>query len=343
MATFMYVSLQREDRIAQYTLDQSTGALAHHADYPLAGMPAPMAVDPRKRFLFVGRRLAGDYGLTGFSIEPGTGHLAQLNSIPLGGDPVHLSVDRGGNYLLSAYYYQARVGVHGFDDAGNLGPSPIEWRETGIGAHYIQTDPQNRYAFVPHIAEGNHTGVNAIFQFRFHQDSGRLTPNDPDRAIPTSPEGPRHFCFHPNLDVLYSSNEQGCSVTVYHFDPVGGTLSPFQTVPTLPDGYDGPNSCSQIQITPSGGFLYAPNRGHNSIAGFAVDQADGSLTPLDRTPTEPIPRAFSLDNSGTYLYATGLDSGNLASYRIDQDTGNLHPLDVYPVGQGPMWVSIIDL
>ncbi len=343
MATFMYVSLQQEDRIAQYVLDPDTGGLQHEADFSLAGMPAPMAVDPQQRFLFVGRRLPGEFGMSGFSIRPGDGHLEPLNHIPLGGDPVHISVDRGGNYLLSAYYYQARVGVHGFDANGALDASPIEWRETGIGAHYIQTDPENRFAFTPHIAEGNHTGVNAIFQFEFHQESGRLTPNSPDRVIPDAPEGPRHFCFHPNLNVLYSSNEQGCSVSAYHFDPVGGTLSPFQTVTTLPDGFGGHNSCSQIQITPSGRFLYAPNRGHNSIAGFAVDETDGSLTPLGQTATEPIPRAFSLDTSGRYLYATGLESGNLATYAVDQGSGQLEPRSVQPVGSGPMWVLIIDL
>ena len=343
MGTFMYVSLQQEDRIAQYAVDTATGALEHRADYALAGMPAPMAVDPQNRFLFAGRRLAGGYGLTGFAIQPETGHLEQLNSIPLGGDPVHISVDRSGRYLLSAYYYQARVGVHGFNDAGTLDPSPIEWLQTGIGAHYIETDPQNRYVFVPHIAEGNHTGVNAVFQFRFDQNSGHLTPNSPDRAIPTSPEGPRHFCFHPSLDMLYSSNEQGCSVTTYQLNPANGTLDRLRSVTTLPDGFGGYNACSQIQITPSGRFLYAPNRGHNSIAGFAVNPDDGSLTPLGQTATEPIPRAFSLDTSGNFLYAAGLESGNLAAYRIDQDTGGLEPLDVYPVGQGPMWVSIIDL
>ncbi len=343
MPTFMYVSLQRDDRIAQYILDPATGAAEHRADYALTGMPAPMAVDPQRRFLFVGRRQAGEYGLTGFSIQPETGRLEQLNSVPLDGDPVHVSVDRSGRYLLSAYYYQARVGVHGFDADGNLAATPVEWRETGIGAHYVQTDRQNRYAFVPHIAEGNHTGVNAIFQFRFDEDSGHLTPNVPDRVTPNAPEGPRHFCFHPNLDVLYSSNEQGCSVTAYHLNPDRGTLSPFQTVPTLPDGFDGSNSCSQIQITPSGRFLYAPNRGHNSIAGFAVDQSDGSLTPLGQTATEPIPRAFSLDTSGAFLYATGLESGSLATYRVDHGTGALQPLGVHPLGNGPMWTLIIDL
>ena len=343
MTTFMYVSLQQEDRIAQYVVDPNTGELEHQADYALAGMPAPLAADPERRFLFAGRRLPGEFGLSGFRIRPGDGSLEPVNHVPLGGDPVHISVDRSARYLLSAYYYQARVAVHGFDGEGVLEASPIEWRETGIGAHYIQTDPSNRYAFVPHIAEGNHTGANAIFQFRFDQESGRLSPNEPDRIIPNAPEGPRHFCFNPGLNVLYSSNEQGCSVSAYRFDADAGLLTPFQTVPTLPDGYDGPNSCSQIQITPDGRFLYAPNRGHNSIAAFAVDRADGGLTALGQTATEPIPRAFSLDTSGRFLYSAGLDSGELAAYRIDPDGGHLEPLATYPVGQGPMWVLIIDL
>lgn len=343
MAAYLYVSLQGDDVIARYDLDQATGGLANRTEFALAGMPAPMATDPDKRFLFVGRRRAGEYGLTSFSIDGGSGDLARINDINLGGNPVHISVDRTGNYLLSAYYYQARVGVHAFGDDGRLDPTPIEWRETGIGAHYIQTDASNRYAFVPHIAEGSQTGPNAIFQFRFDEATGRLTPNTPDRANPTSPEGPRHVCFNPNLDVVYSSNEQGCSVTAYRLDAEAGTLSPFQTVPTLPEDFTDRNTCSQIQITPSGRFLYAPNRGHNSVAGFAVDAEDGSLTAIGRVATEAVPRAFSLDTTGSYLYASGLDTGRLASYRVNQDSGELEPLEVYGIGREPMWVLTIDL
>ena len=270
MPTYLYVSLQQEDRIVQFSLDPDSGGVAQLADYPLAGMPAPLATDPERRFLFAGRRRPQQFGLTGFRIQPDTGQLERINDIPLGGDPVHISVDRGGRYLLSAYYYQARVGVHGFSADGTLTAAPIEWRETGIGAHYIQTDPQNRFAFVPHIAEGNMTGPNAIFQFHFDANSGRLTPNDPDRVTPAAPEGPRHFCFHPGMDVLYASNEQGCSVTAYRLDAARGILEPFQTAPTLPDGFTDRNTCSQIQITPSGRFLYAPNRGpqqHRRVCG----------------------------------------------------------------------------
>ena len=301
MTTYVYISLQREDRISLYVQDPNTGGLTRRTEFPLSGMPAPLAVDPQRRFVFAGRRQPGDFGLTSYAIDHATGRLREIGGVSLDGDPVHISVDRTGKYLLSAYYYQARVGVHGFGEDGALDAAPIEWRRTGIGAHYVQTDPSNRYAYVPHIAEGAHTGVNAIFQFHFDQLTGRLALGYPARAIPKSPEGPRHVCFHPNLDVVYSSNEQGCSVTAYRFNRANGALTPFQTVPTLPDGYSERNSCSQIQITPSGKFLYAPNRGHNSIAGFAVDAADGTLTPLGQTPTEDIPRAFSLDPSGKFL------------------------------------------
>ena len=343
MAIYMHISLQQEDRISLYVVDPDTGALWRRTEFPLPGMPAPMAVDPLKRFLFVGRRRPGEFGLSSFSIDRGTGRLALLNSIGLEGDPVHISTDRVGNYLLSAYYYQARAGVHRFDTDGELDASPVEWLETGIGAHYIQTDPSNRYAFVPHIAEGSHTGLNAIFQFKFDGTSGSLAANAPDRVVPGAPEGPRHICFNPNLDVVYSSNEQGSSVTAYSFDRAQGALTPFQTVPTLPEGFDGRNSCSQIQVTPSGRFLYAPNRGHNSIAGFAVDRSDGSLTPIGHVATEAVPRAFSLDPHGQLPLCRRLGVGPPGLVRVNQDSGALEPLEVYPIGKAPMWVLIAEL
>jgi hypothetical protein len=116
-----------------------------------------------------------------------------------------------------------------------------------------------------------------------------------------------------------------------------GTLSAFQTVSTLPEGYTGRNTCSQIQLTPSGQWLYVPNRGHNSIAGFAV-AADGRLTAVSRIATEAVPSAFSLDPEGTFVYAAGAATGRLASYRLHEETGTLTPLETYSVGQRPMWV-----
>ena len=124
--------------------------------------------------------------------------------------------------------------------------------------------------------------------------------------------GPRYYCFHPTLDIVYFSDEQGCSVTGYNMDSSSGALTAFQTVTTLPDGYTGRNTCSQIQISPSGKFLYVPNRGHNSIAGFTVD-ANGRLTAIGQVATDAVTNAFWLDPDGKFIFAVGSASGRSCS------------------------------
>jgi 6-phosphogluconolactonase len=179
-------------------------------------------------------------------------------------------------------------------------------------------------------------------QFRFDAESGSLTPNAPPRVAQANLAGPRHFCFHPSLDLVYFSNEQGCSVTAYKLDRSNGTLSPIQTISTLPDGYTTRNTCSMIHLTPSGKFLYVGNRGHNSIAGFAVDGA-GKLTAAGRAPTEAVPSAFTPDAEGKFLFAAGTASNRLASYRIDQSTGALTALGAQDIGKRPAAMTAVRL
>ena len=335
MSVFTYVTASEEDRILIFEMDPLTGKLDERGAVDVQGRPAPLAVDPARSFLYVGRRDVP--AVSTFRIDPGTGGLSPLGTVDLDADPCYLATDRSGRFLLSAYYTGGKAGVHPIGEDGVVGSPPAEWLDTAKGAHSMQTDRSNRFAFVPHIGGG--TGPNHILQFRFDDGTGRLTPNSPARVSPPSDgEGPRHFWFHPTRDILYFSNEQGCSITAYDFDSSTGTLNTFQTLSTLPDGYDGANSCAQIQITPSGRFLYAPNRGHNSIACFSVDPSTGRLAPIGRVPTEPVPRAIGVDPSGNFLLAAGLESGRLASYRINGESGELKPLGVYEAGKGPMWV-----
>ena len=335
MPYFMYISISDEDKLLIFNMSPDDGSLEPIGEVALGGRPAPMAVDPQRKFLYVGRR--GSAEISSFSIDQATGQIAHIGVAPLESEPCYLSTDRKGRYLLSSYYQAGHAAVHPIGPDGVVRTLHIEWLATDTGAHSIQTDRSNRFAFLPHIAGA---GPNMILQFRFDEATGRLTPNSPHKFVPEREDGPRHFCFHPSMDIIYFSNEQGCSVTAYSFDSSAGTLSPFQTISTLPQGYQGNNSCSQIQVSPNGKFLFAPNRGHNSIACFAVDPTDGRLTSIAQVPTEEVPRAFSLDPEGKYLYAAGLESGKLASYRIDSDSGNLEPLDVYHVGNRPMWVLI---
>ena len=336
MTMQMYITLAEEDRIARYEVDTATGALTHIGDTATAARPAPLAVNPTGDRLYVGCR--DEIAISTYAIGDG-GALAHIGDVSVDNDPCYLATDRSGRFLLSAYYEGGRCAVHAIGDDGAAVSPPVEWLATDKGAHSMQTDPANRFAFVPHISGGN--GPNAIFQFRFDAETGHITPNSPARVEPDAELGPRHFCFHPHKGILYFSDEQGCSVTAYNFDAENGTLSAFQTTSTLPDGYEGQNSCSQIQIAPSGEFLYAPNRGHNSIACFSVDAHSGALTPIDHAPSEAVPRAFSIDPTGQYLYAAGLDTGKLAAYRIEDD-GTLARFATYDVGEGPMWVLIID-
>ena len=346
----LYVCLQDEDKIAVFAMDAGTGQLTGQTEVPAVGGPSVMAISPDRRTLYVGQR-AGP-AISSFRIDPATGGLTLAGTASQPHAPTFLALDRTGKYLLSAYYQGGGAAVYRLGSDGTVGAASHDWLATDTGAHAIATDPSNRFAFVPHIARvqdnvleppKNIPGPNVIMQFRFDAETGRLTANTPSRVEQPDLIGPRHYCFHPSLDLAYFSNEQGCSVTAYRLDRVTGTLSAVQTVTTLPDGYTARNTCSQIHLTASGKFLYVGNRGHNSIAGFAVDAATGRLTAIGHAATEAVPSAFALDPSGHFVFAAGTASGRLASYRINGETGALTPLATQAVGQRPAAVLITRL
>lgn len=350
MPYHVYVCLQDDDKIAAFSMDAATGQLSRQAEVPVAGGPSSLAISPNRQVLYVGQRVTP--AISSFRIDHRTGGLTLQGMISPAYAPTFLATDRTGKYLLAAYYQGGHAAVHPLSADGTVGDPPIDWLATDTGAHAIQTDPSNRFAFVPHIARFNDNvleplkesqGPNMILQFRFDASSGHLTPNTPFRVEPATRLGPRHYCFHPTQDVVYFSDEQGCSVTAYRLDPAQGTLTALQTITTLPDGVTVRNTCSQIQITASGKFLYVPNRGHNSIAAFSVDASTGRLTTIGHVATEVVPSAFSLDPTDHFVFAAGSASGQLASYRINGETGVLTPMETYAVGQRPMGVLVTRL
>ena len=311
----LYVSCRDDNRIAVFHLCDENGALTRKEDVRVAGGPAPMTTHPSHRWLFVGRR--ADNHLASYRLDAATGGVTLINAVKLESDPCYIATDRSGQFLFSAYYAAGLVGVHRIEAYGALVPDPIEWRTTDKRAHCMQADPSNRFVFVPHIA--NHGGANAIFQFRFDETSGKLNPNSPERVVPPLLDGPRHLCFHPSRPLVYCSNEQGSSVTTYDLDVTSGTLAARQTVPTLPSGFDGENTCSQIQITPGGEFLYAPNRGHDSIAIFEVEGETGLLSKPAHQSTERIPElSASTPRAGMYLSPVSRRAGSRLTGSIKQ-------------------------
>jgi len=350
MPDVLYVGLQDDDKIVSFDIDAGSGKLAPRGQIPAAGGPSGFALSQDRRVLYIGYR--GTPAIESCRIDSASGALTSLGRVACEHATTYLATDRTGKYLLAAYYQGGYAAVHPLGSNGAVSGPGLDRQNTAPGAHAILTDPSNRFAFVPHIARLNdnvleppkdNPGPNFIAQFRFDATTGRLSPNTPFKLDPPGPIGPRHYCFHPTLDLAYFSDEQGCSVTAFKVDRASGTLSAAGTVPSLPAGVTVRNTCSQIYLTPSGRFLYVGNRGHNSIAAFAVDPATGRLTPAGHAPTEAVPTAFGLDSKGTFLFSAGTATGRLASYRVDGGTGTLSPLEVYTVGRRPAAVLAIPL
>ena len=349
MTTFVYVAAQDDDKVSIFTMDGGTGALSLQSEAAFGGGPSLLAVSADRQTMYVGHRNSAQ--ISSHSIDGATGALSQTGMVDAQDSPTYIVQDRTGGHLLCSFYQGARVAVFPLGADGSVGGAATSSLATNDGAHAIMTDRSNRFAYVPHIAyqqdnvlepPKNIPGPNVIYQLRFDAATGTLSGNDP-LTIPMDPlVGPRHLTLHPSLDIMYFSNEQGCSVSSYAINQDNGTLSHLQTVPTLPDGVDVRNTCSQIQFSPDGSLLFVPNRGHNSVASFAVD-GDGKLTPAAHAATEAVPSAFSLDPAGRYVFAAGSATNRLAAYSVDGASGAMTALDTYEVGARPMSVLTVEL
>jgi len=340
----LYVGLQDDDKIAVFAVDGDNGKLTRRADVAAAGGPSVTAISADRNTLYVGCRTQPT--IASYRIDRATGGLSLLGTAAQADAPTFLAPDRTGRFMLCAYYQGGYAAVHPIAADSTIGATATDKQETAVGAHAIAADPSNRFAFVPHIARiqdnvleppKNNPGPNVILQYSFDAQTGRLSPNTPHRVEQGDLIGPRHYIHHPSLDIVYFSNEQGCSVTAYRLDRANGTLSSVQTISTLPAGHSERTTCSQIHLTPSGRFLYVGNRAANSssVAAFDVDPVTGHLTAAGHIPTEAVPSAFCLDPAGHFLFAVGTASGRLASYRINQQSGALTPVAVEEVGKRP--------
>jgi 6-phosphogluconolactonase len=344
---------QKESKgIYRFQLDPATGNLTGRALAAEAKNPSFVAIHPNHRFLYAvsevenldGKRTGG---VSAFAIDPGTGDLRRLNEQPSGGaGPCHLVVDRAGKHVLVANYGGGSASVLPIEPDGRLGKAtafvqhqgsgPNPRRQEGPHAHSINLDAADRFAVVADL------GLDKVFVYRFDPLKGTLTANDPPSvSVAPSPyplpqsqggegrvrgAGPRHFAFHPNNRNAYVINEIASMVTAFRYDAERGVLEPLQTVSTLPKGFSGNNSTAEVQVHPSGKFLYGSNRGHNSIAIFAIDPMTGRLSPVGHQSDQiKTPRNFGIDPTGSYLLVANQDSDSIVVFRIDPQTGELRP------------------
>jgi len=348
-----------------FRVDRTTGALTPDGVFEMGTSPSCLVFNTAGTRLYsanetdrVGEAKEGT--VSAFAVEPATGRLQPLNTVRSGGaGPTYVSVHPSGRFLLVANYFGGSVAVLPILPDGSLGgPSDIKVDDGPLGptkathappgsfafsghdrthAHMIQADPSGR--FVLHVD----LGLDQIFVWKFDDQKGVLSPNDPPSISLPPGDGPRHFHFHPNGRWFYSIQEEGSTVAWFDYDAASGRLTARQTISSLPPGFAGSNFCSEILVSADGRFVYAGNRLHDSIAIFSVGD-NGELTFVADEPTRGnYPRSFTFDPTGRFLYSCNQRADNVTTFRVDPKTGRLAFTGHYtPVGN-PSIIVFLDL
>ena len=292
--------------------------------------PSFLAIAPNKRYLYATTEVGADKAIvSAFAIDPATGLLRLLNAQPAEGSaPCHVAVDQQGQFVYAANYGSGNVLVYPVQPEGGLAacsdrvqhinPNPDSARQDGPHAHSVNIDPSGRFLLVCDL------GIDRVMIYRLDEPPGKLSPNPVPFAQLDPGSGPRHLAFHPDGKHVYVINELNNTITAFDYHAKWGGLTTKQVISTLPVGYTDVSYCADIHVHPNGKFLYGSNRGHESIAIFAIDE-QGALTFIGHESVRgKWPRNFAIDPSGQLLYVANERSDNIVAFQIDPQTGLLH-------------------
>ena len=322
--------------IYAYRFDSETEQLTPIGLAVEAINPSFLAVHPNHRFVYAVNELSNYKGqksgaVSAFAIDRATGKLTLLNQVASrGGDPCYISLDKTGTYVLVANYAGGSIAVFPVLKDGRLGEASAFVQHSGRGtnpqrqegphAHSIDVSPDNRFAVV------NDLGLDETLVYGFDGAQGSLAAANPNIGKADPGAGPRHLAFHPSGRFAYVINEMQSAIAAFRYDAAGGQLQKLQTISSLPKDFSGHDEAAEIQVHPSGKFLYASNRGHDSIAVFAIDASKGALTPLQYVSTKGgSPRSFEIAPGGSLLFAENEKSDDIVLFHINPQTGRLNP------------------
>lgn len=352
--------------VGTYTKDKSKGIYAYHFDAATGDLkelglaaavdnPSFVTIHPNGKNLYavsesssVAEKRSGF--VTAFTIDKVSGKLTKLNDVPSGGGgPCHLVVDKTGKTLLVANYGTGSVASFPINTDGSLKPaasidqhegsSVDKQRQGGPHAHSVNLSKDNRFLVVGDL------GLDQVMVYKLDAANSTITANDPPFTKVAPGSGPRHFNFHPSGKYGYVINEMALTVTAFQWEAKKGVLKEIQTISTLPADADRKGaSTAEVLVHPSGKWLYGSNRGHNTIALFNINQADGKLTAVDHTSSQgKIPRNFRIDPTGNYLFAGNQNTDNMVLFRIDQANGKLTPMGKQVEVGAPVSIRFLEL
>ncbi len=324
--------------IYRSTLDEATGELSNPVIAAELENPSFLVVSPDQKYLFAvseNGKFKGKEGggVSSFAIGK-NGGLTLINQVNSGGGaPCHISTDPEGKSVLVANYMGGSTSSYQIAANGKLvspaaggfiqheGQGAQLPRQASPHAHSVNVDPSGKRAFVADL------GLDKVLIYKLDAAAGTIASNDqPFLKLPDA-TGPRHFSFHPSGKWAYTNLEMSLQIAALSHDAKSGALKVLEIESTVPDGTERKgNSTAECLVHPTGKWVYVSNRGHNSIAAFAIDQETGKLDFLERESTQgEIPRSFGIDPSGKFLIAGNQRSDNVTVLKINQDTGSLEP------------------
>jgi 6-phosphogluconolactonase len=318
-----------------YHLDPASGELAYTATVTGVGTvnPSYLTLAPDKRSLYAVNEITGSKGphgtVSAFAIDPLTGHLSYLNQQSTRGlAPCYASLAPEGRYCLVANYETGSVCVLPVLEDARLGEATDTVQFSGSGPHPERQDGPHAHMILPapdrSFILAIDLGTDRLMVFRLDVDRGTLIPADPPWTQLPPGTGPRHLAFHPRRPFAYVIGELSSTVTVLRYVERRGALKAVQTISTVPDDFDGQNLGAEIKVSASGRFVYASNRGHDSLAIYAADQETGMLSLVGHESTRGIgPRDFTIDPSGALLLVANQDTDTVVTFWIDQESGKL--------------------
>jgi len=240
-----------------------------------------------------------------------------------------LGISPQGDLVSVAYYAAGSFGVYGINEDGSLSKPLLEVEHEGSSVHqgrqkkprphWSGFSPDGRFIFVPDL------GTDHIWIYAVSDDRKSVTLHRKVDAAKAG-FGPRHFVLHPSGKFGYLTDELVGGVTAFRFDDKDGNLTPIQSLTSAPEAVESERfyNVSDLEVHPSGRFLYVANRGHDTVSVFSIDQKTGYLTPVEREPVRGSwPRHLKIDSSGRWFFVTGDLSETLAVFEIDQENGSL--------------------
>ena len=339
--TVVYVSNAGGPEIHVMAMDRASGALDLIEKTAIPGIDKPgptsmpMALSPDRRFLHAALR-SEPFTAASFAIDPASGRLNHLGNAPLDDSMAYITVDKTGRWLVCASYPGGKLTVNPIDAEGRVKAPPNQILRDRPKAHCVVVDASNQHVYCPVLDQ------QIILQLKFDAATGRVAPNTPGEIATKPGAGPRHLAFHPTGRFLYLITETTATIGAYAVDRQNGTLNELQFVDMLAPSYTGGIAAADLHVTPDGNFLYGSERRTSTLAGFRIDPATGTLSPIGSWPTETTPRGFAIDPRGQFLLSAGLDSNRMTVYSIGKD-GALNTVKQYLMGKMPNWIEFLDL